>query len=132
VTIGSGPASETAVIASVGTAGSTRAGAATQVGDTVIPVAATAGFVVGQSITIDSGANQETATIGVVQGGRGGARITVTMPLKIAHAAGTPLAGTGITLTTPLVRDQPRGAVVTAELPTPGAPNKYSNLRATR
>jgi hypothetical protein len=33
VTIGSGPASESAVIASVGTAGSTRAGAATQVGD---------------------------------------------------------------------------------------------------
>ena len=132
VTIGSGPASETAVIASVGTAGSTRAGAATQVGDTVIPVAATAGFVVGQSITIDSGANQETATIALVQGGRGGARITVTAPLKIAHPAGTPLAGSGITLTTPLVRAHPRGAVVTAELPTPGAANKYSNPRAAR
>jgi hypothetical protein len=132
VTIGSGPAGESAVIASVGTAGSTRAGAATQPGDAVIPVAATAGFVVGQSITIDSGANQETATIALVQGGRGGARITVTAPLKVAHPAGAPLAGSGITLTTPLARAHPRGAVVIAELPTPGAANRYSNPRPAR
>ena len=132
VMVGSAPASETAVIASVGTAGSTRASAATQLGDTVIPVAATGGFVVGQSITIDSGASQETATIAQVQGGRGGARITVTTPLKTAHAAGAALAGSGITLTTPLANAYPRGAVVTAELPTPGAANKYSNRRAAR
>jgi hypothetical protein len=132
VIIGSGAASETAVIALVGTAGSTRAVSATQVGDTVIPVAATAGFVVGQSITIDSGANQENATIALVQGGRGGARITVTTPLKIVHPAGTPLAGSGITLRAPLARSHPGGAVVTTELPTPGAANKYSNPRAVR
>ncbi len=118
VMIGSGAASETAVIASVGTAGSTRVATATPVEATVIPVAATAGFVAGQSITIGSGANQETATVALVQGGRGGARITVTMPLKIAHPAGTPMAGSG--------------AVVAAELPTPGAANKYSNPRAAR
>src|SRR5687768_5401870 len=46
VTIGSGADSETAVIASVGTAGSTQVSVATQVEATVIPVAATAGFVV--------------------------------------------------------------------------------------
>ena len=132
VMIGSGAASETAVIASVGTAGSTRAGAATQVGETVIPVAATAGFVAGQSITIDSGAAEETATIALVQGGRGGARITVTAPLKIAHPLGALLAGSGITLTTPLARAHPRGTVVTTDLPTPGAANKYSNPRALR
>jgi len=132
VMLGSGAASETAVIASVGTAGSTRTSAATSGGATVIPVAATAGFVVGQSITIDSGANEETATIAQVQGGRGGARVTVTAPLKIAHPAGSPVAGSGITLTAPLARAQSRGAVVAAELPTPGAPNKYSNPRAAR
>ena len=132
VTIGSGPASETAVIASVGTAGSTRVATATQVEATVIPVAATAGFVVGQSITIDSRANQETATIALVQGGRGGARITVRVPLKIAHQVGTPLAGSGITLTTPLAGAHPRASVVTGELPTPGAANRYSNPRAGR
>jgi hypothetical protein len=87
---------------------------------------------VGQSITIDSGANQETATIALVQGGRGGARITVTVPLKIAHPAGTLLAGSGITLMTPLAGAHPRGAVVAAELPTPGAANRYSNPRAAR
>jgi hypothetical protein len=132
VMIGSGPDIETAVIGSVGTAGSTRAGAATQVGDTVIPVAATAGFVVGQSIAIGIGANQETATIALVQGGRGGARITVTAPLTIAHPSGTLLAGSGITLTTPLNSAHPRGTVVTTDLPTPGAANKYSNPRAAR
>ena len=81
---------------------------------------------------IDSGVNQETTNIAAVQGGRGGARITVTAPLKMAHPAGTPLAGSGITLTTPLVSAHPRSAVVTVELPTPGAANKYSNLRAAR
>jgi hypothetical protein len=124
--IGSGAGSETAVIAGVGTAGSTRSSAATIVEATVIPVAATAGFVVGQSITIDSGANQESATIALVQGGRGGARITVTMPLTIAHQAGTPVAGSGITLVTPLAGTHPRGAAVTAERPTPGAANRYA------
>jgi len=87
---------------------------------------------VGQSITIGSGANQETATIALVQGGRSGARITVTAPLKTAHPAAAPLAGSGITLTTPLARAHPRGAVVTTDLPTPGAANKYSNPRAAR
>ena len=130
--IGSGAVSESAVIASVGTAGSTRASAATQVGDTVIPVAATAGFVVGQSITIDSDASRETATIALVQGGRGGPRITVTAPLTIAHQAGTLLAGSGITLMTPLARAHRRGAAVTTDLPTPGAANRYSNRRAAR
>jgi hypothetical protein len=132
VTIGSGPASESAVIAAVGTAGSTRSGAATQAGDTVIPVAATAGFVVGQSITVDGGPNQETATIAAVQGGRGGARITVTAPLRMAHPAGALLAGSGITLTTPLAGAHPRGAAVAGEVPTPGTANKYSSPRAAR
>ena len=125
VTIGSGPASETAVIASVGTAGSTRAGAATQVGDTVIPVAATAGFVVGQSITIDSGANQETATIAAGTGRPRRRPYHRDGAAQDAHPAGTPLAGSGITLTTPLAGTYPRGAVVTTDLPTPGAANKY-------
>jgi hypothetical protein len=87
---------------------------------------------VGQSITIDAGGNQETVTIALVQGGRGGARITVTAPLTMAHPAGTPLAGSGITLMTPVARAHPRGAVVTTDLPTPGAANKYANPRVAR
>ncbi len=54
---------ETAVIATVGTAGATTVGAATDVGATVIPVASATGFTAGQTITIDSGANQETAVV---------------------------------------------------------------------
>ena len=125
VTIGN----DTATIAAVGTAGSTRSSAATIVEATVIPVAATAGFAVGQAISIDSGANQENAVIAAVQGGRGGARITVTVPLKIAHAAGVPLAGSGITLRAPLARAQAAGTVMTTNLPTPGAANAYANGR---
>jgi hypothetical protein len=132
LTLGSGAATESAPIASVGTAGSTRAGAATQVGDTVIPVAATAGFVVGQSITIDSGASQENASVAALQGGRGGARLTVMAPLKLAHPAGTALAGSGITLSTPLTGTYPRGALVATDPPTPGAANKYPTSRAAR
>jgi hypothetical protein len=42
------------------------------------------------------------------------------------------LAGSGITLTAPLASAHPRGAVVTTDLPTPDAANKYSNPRAAR
>jgi hypothetical protein len=42
------------------------------------PVAASAGFAVGQSITVGTGADQQAATIAQVQGGRRGARLTVT------------------------------------------------------
>ena len=99
---------------------------------TVIPVAASAGFAVGQSISAGTGADPEAATIAQVQGGRGGARLTVTAPLNGAHAAGAPVAGSGITLAAPLTRDHPRGAGLTAEAPTPGAPNRYSTSRTAR
>jgi len=58
-------------------------------------------------------------------GGRGGARITVVAPLTRAHAAGTQVSGSGITLAAPLTRAHASGAQVAAEVPTPGAPNKY-------
>ena len=132
VIVGSGQDSETTDIASVGTAGSTRLSTATQIGATVVPVAATAGFVVGQSITIGAGANQETATIAQVQGGRGGARITLTMSLEIAHPADAPVAGTGITLAGRLAHAHPRGTVMAAGLPTPGAANRFPNPPARR
>ena len=57
IMIDTGANLETAVIATVGTAGATTVGAATDVGATVIPVASAAGFSAGQTITIDSGAN---------------------------------------------------------------------------
>ena len=70
IMIDTGANLETAVIATVGTAGATTVGAATDVGATVIPVASGIGFTAGQTITIDSGANHETAVVASATGGR--------------------------------------------------------------
>jgi hypothetical protein len=116
---------ETAVIATVGTAGATTACAAIGAGATVIPVGSAAGFVAGQTIAVDSGASHETAVVASIAGGRGGARIIVAAPLALAHAGGAQVSGSGITLITALARAHADGAQVIANLPTPGAPNKY-------
>ena len=100
-------------------------GAATVVGATVIPVAGGMGFSAGQTITIDSGANQETAVVVSATGGRGGATITVAAPLTFAHAAGAQVSGSGITLTAALTLAHASGAQVAGSVPTPGAPNRY-------
>jgi hypothetical protein len=135
IMIDTGASLEKAVIATVGTAGATTVGTATNVGATVIPVASGMGFSAGQTITIDSGANQETAVIastgrgGPPGGGPGGATITVTVPLKSAHASGAQVSGTGITLTAPLTRAHESGAQVANNVPTPGTPNQYHKRR---
>jgi hypothetical protein len=54
ILIDAGANRETAVIATVGSAGATTVGTAVNAGATVIPVAGGAGFVAGQPITIDS------------------------------------------------------------------------------
>jgi len=124
VMIDTGASLETAVIATVGTAGATTVGAAINVGATVIPVAGAAGFNAGQTIAIDSGANRETAVVVSTTGGRGGATITVA-PLTLAHAAGAQVSGTGITLAGALTRAHASGAPVASDVATPGAPNRY-------
>ena len=125
IVIDTGANRETAVIATVGTAGATTVGAATNAGATVIPVAGGAGFSAGQTITIDSGANRETAVVASTTGGRGGATITVAAPLTFAHAAGVQVSGSGITLTGALTKAHDSGAQVGGGGPTPGAPNQY-------
>jgi hypothetical protein len=125
ITIDSGASLESAVIATVGTAGAATVGAATNVGATVIPLANGAGFTPGQAIAIDSGANHETATVVSTAGGRGGATITVAAPLTVAHAGGVQVSGSGITLTAPLTKAHAGGAQVGSNTPTPGAPNQY-------
>ncbi len=116
---------ETATIAAVGTPGATTTEGATVVGDTVIPVANAFGFRPGQAITIGEGAEQETAV--VAESGRRNPRaISIEPSLKLAHAAGTLLAGTGITLKSGLSRAHTSGSEIADSLPTPGAPNKYA------
>jgi hypothetical protein len=126
ILIDTGANQETAIIATVGTAGATAAGEATEAGATSIALAGPTGFAGGQTIVIDSGASQETAVVSTVAGGRGGARVTFVAPLAHRHAAGVPLSGTGITLTTALSKAHAGGAQVISDLPTPGAPNKYA------
>ena len=118
---------ETAIVATVGTAGATTIGIATAAGETVITVAATAGFVIGQTITIDNGSIQETAVVTSIAGGGrgGGATITVTMPLRFAHPVAAQVSGSGITLNAPLARAHAGGSPVASDAPTPGAANRY-------
>ena len=123
IVVDSGANLETAVIATVGTAGATTLSTATDVGTTAIPVANGRVFSVGQTITIDSGANQETAVV-VSAPWRSGA-INIAKPLTFAHAVGAEVSGTGITLTTALSKEHASGVQVTGDLPTPGASNKY-------
>lgn len=125
ITIDTGTNRETAVIATVGTAGGTRVAGDTAVGATNIPVAFAFGFNVGQRITIDNGTNRESAVVASVNNGRGGASITVATPLTMAHAEDAPVSGTGITLTAALTRSHDSGVQIISGAPTPGAPNQY-------
>jgi hypothetical protein len=126
IMIDTGANLETTVIATVGTGGATTSGAAIEAGATVIPLAGPTGFSAGQTITIDSGANMETEVVASIAGGRGGARLTLASPVTRAHAAGVQISGTGITLAAPLSKAHAPGAAVATDLPTPGAPNRYS------
>jgi non-reducing end alpha-L-arabinofuranosidase len=125
IMIDTGANLETAVIATVGTPGATTIDTATSVGATTIPVANTSGFRPGETITIDSGANSEPAVV-AAGGRRGAAAIAVAEPLKYAHGAGAQVSGTGITVTTALTRAHASGTPVADNIPTPGAPNRYS------
>ena len=115
---------ETAVIATVGTAGATTMDSATDVGATAIPVASATGFRNGQTITIDSGGNAETAVIASVRRSVNSV-ITVAAPLTRAHPDGAQVSGTGITLAAPLNREHARGVQLAGSSSTPGAPNQY-------
>jgi hypothetical protein len=133
IMIDTGASLETAVIATVGTAGATTVRTDTPAGATVIPVAGAMGFRPGQAITIDSGANHETAVVASITGfGREGATITVAAPLAFGRASGSQVAGTGITLTTALIRAHAGGAQVASDVPTPGAANKYDRRDRSR
>ncbi len=130
--IDTGANQETVSVASVGTGGASTTGEAVEAGASSFALAAPTGFIPGQSITIDSGSNAETAVVSAMAGGRGGARITLAGQLTHPHAAGVPVAGTGITLAAALKKAHANGAQVASDLPTPGAPNKYSSSNMRR
>ena len=119
---------ETAVIATVGTAGATTVRTAAAAGASTIPVASAIGFSDGQTITIGSGADSESAVIDSIVLFPGPS-IKIKTPLKQPRAAEVPVSGTGITLSAPLTRAHASGAEVTDNVPTPGAPNHYEKPR---
>ena len=125
ITIDTGANLETAIIATVGTAGATTANDAIAAGTTMIPVAGTIGFSEGQTITIGDGENSEMVVVASIRRFPT-PTITIAAPLTHAHAAGSQVSGTGITLTNALSRAHARGTQITDNSPTPGAPNKYS------
>jgi hypothetical protein len=125
IVIDSGANRETGVIAMVGTPGATTLDSATSAGATTLPVANAFSFRPGQTITIDDGGNRETAVVVNGGGRRGPPAVTVNAPLKLAHAAGAQVSGSGITLAAGLTRAHTAGAQIANNLPTPGASNRY-------
>ncbi len=124
LSVDSGSNRETALIATVGTAGATSLRNGIDAQTTNLPAAGIAGFKKGEAITIDSGANAETAIVSSTRS-FGGGSIIVTAPVARAHAAGVQISGSGITLSGPLSRPHARGTQVSDDLPTPGGPNQY-------
>ena len=125
ISIDAGQNHESAVIASVGTAGATTAAAAISTGATTVPVASPAGFAEGQTITIGSGSDAETAVVTSIRFW-GESALVVSAPLKHAQPAGAQVSGSGITLATALSQAHAKGAKISDNLPTPGAPNRYT------
>ena len=72
-------------------AGMTATAAASAVGATNVKVASTTNLVAGQPFFIDTGQNLETGQISSVgTSGAGGTGVTLTAPLRLAHASGIP------------------------------------------
>lgn len=130
IMVDTGSNEETAVIATVGTPGATTVRTASDAGANIIPVGSPIGFSVGETISIDTGANSETAVVASISRFPAPSIIVAT-PLTHAHAPDAQVSGTGITLTAPLTRAHARGTPVTDNVPTPGAPNRYHEARAS-
>ncbi len=128
IRIGTGAELETARITKIGTAGGTTVRTSVALGATVIPVENSMGFRSGQTITVGSGSDSETAVVASLSRFRNPI-IRVSAPLTHAHAAGTEVSGSGITLATPLAHAHAARAEVTGSVSTPGAPNHYYEHR---
>ncbi len=73
------------------TGGMTTSSAATAAGDTNVKVAAVTNLVAGQPFMVDTGQNLEVGQIDSVgTAGATGTGVTLTAPLKLAHASGVP------------------------------------------
>ena len=102
VIMGFGRTLEEATVTAIGTPGTqARLSAAAPVGSTTLKVTSTSNISAGDTIRLDIGKNTETVTVASVgTGGAGGTGLTLTAPLKFAHATNLPFSdrGTGITV----------------------------------
>ncbi len=117
---------EVDTVSSIGTAASNATlSAATLSGATTFTTTSANSIAAGDTVTIDTATNQETAVVSSVSssGGRNPTfTITLTAPLKKAHASGAPVTDPGnscgaltapcVTLTTPLTIAHAAGAAV--------------------
>ncbi len=126
VMIGSGTDGERGIIGSVGTAGATTAAKALSAGATAISVANVFGFEGGQTITVGDGADAETTNVVSIRRSEGA--VLVATPLRRAHAIGSQISGTGVTLISALTRAHSAGTSMSAALPTPGAANESEKV----
>ena len=97
ILVGSGSSQESATISLLGTAGGTLTTTDTPPGTTVVPVSSAEGFSSGQTITIGRGKEAETATI-LSLTRRARNTLVIAAPLIHAHATGSEVSGTGITV----------------------------------
>jgi Alpha-L-arabinofuranosidase B, catalytic/Alpha-L-arabinofuranosidase B (ABFB) domain/Concanavalin A-like lectin/glucanases superfamily/Lamin Tail Domain/NPCBM-associated, NEW3 domain of alpha-galactosidase len=101
IAIGYGRTFETATVTAVGTSGTQDyLAAAASAGSTNLKVTSTSGITAGDTIQLDIGQNAEKVTIASAgTSGPGGTGLTLTAPLKFAHASNLPFSdrGTGIT-----------------------------------
>lgn len=122
VMIDTGVEGEPAVIATVGTAGASTTEKDVAAGAQAVPVASPFGFEPGETVTMGSGADSESFKIASIRRDEGFALVAAT-PLQHAHATGTQVYGTGLTLASALQHAHTSGSQVSANVPTPGAPN---------
>lgn len=131
--IGKSGRTESAIVGSVGTAGSTVLTSDVAAGSKVVKVQSAQNFVVGQNIEIGG----KRAVIAEITraprgffmrpaaGGDASDTITLASPLTQSYSKGERLSGTGILLATPLVNNHEAGDPVIDNAPTPGRPNKF-------
>src|SRR3954451_18835397 len=109
-----------------GATANTTLGAASAAGATAVRLASTPGRGVGDSLLIDTGAGQETATIATIVTPAPAApapNVTLTAPLANAHASGVAVAGTQLYNTIAALIDTNGPVAIWGTSPTTIQPN---------
>ena len=127
--IGRGPDAEVLEIMKVGSAGGSMLAEAARPGAKTIVVASAMGFVPGQEVLVGT----EPAVVAEAVVPRGWwlpreqqvHKLVLQAPLRKAHPVSEEVSGTGVTLSAPLKAAHAAGAPAATGQPTPGAANRY-------